>query len=86
MKVKAISTRHGWGARIECSATKSETECRRCGVVRASLKSFDKHGRGSFWKEFWRDGERLDAGDGTTPPCDARLERAAADNLERASA
>lgn len=73
----AISTRHKWGDRVELSPEKSESECERCGAVRASLKRFDGYGRGSFWKEFWRDGERLDAGDGSTPPCDARLELAA---------
>ncbi|GEC52244.1 hypothetical protein ABIF38_006406 [Bradyrhizobium japonicum] len=73
-KIRPLSTRHRWGERVELSPFKSETECSRCGVVRASLKRFDEHGRGSFWKEFWRDGDRVDLDPGTTPPCDARLE------------
>lgn len=68
----STSTRHRWGERIACGPYKSERECSRCGMVRASMHQ-NQGARDEHWKEFWRDGERIhhDA----TPPCDARLER-----------
>jgi hypothetical protein len=77
MRPKAISKRHRWGDRSELSPAKSETECARCGVVRASLKGFDDRGvpTSEYWKEYWRDGDRVDGGNGShVPPCDARIE------------
>jgi hypothetical protein len=74
------STRHKWGERVELGPYKSERECTRCGVVRASLHQ-NEGGRDVHWKEFWRDGERVDDGSGATPPCDARIERETADAL-----
>lgn len=67
-----ISTRHKWGERVECGPHKSEKQCSRCEMVRASLHDADEHGRQSHWKEFWRDQELIARG--ATPPCDARLE------------
>ena len=76
------STRHRWGPRVECGPYKSEKECTRCEMVMASLHQHQGGARDLHWKEFWRDGERVDAGDGLRPLCDFRLERETADNLE----
>jgi hypothetical protein len=66
------STRHRWGEKvIVVPFRKSERECIRCGVVRASRHEFE-NGRELHWKEFWRDLERVDKA-GETPLCDARL-------------
>jgi hypothetical protein len=79
-----VIARHKWGQRIEVSPHKSETECIRCGVVRASRHEFEG-GREIHWKEFWRDCERIECK--ATPPCDKRLEirptanRAGADQI-----
>lgn len=69
------STRHKWGERVDLGPRKSEKQCKRCGMVRASLHGADERGAPSHWKEFWQ-GEDLVAR-GATPPCDARLEVAA---------
>lgn len=82
---KPISTRHRWGERVQCGPYKSEKECLRCEVVRASIHQHVGGANDKHWKEFWRDGERLDAGDDVTPPCDFRLERQRAASLEVAS-
>lgn len=68
----SASTRHRWGERIECGPYKSEKQCVRCGMVRASMHQ-PEGARDLHWKEFWRD-EELVARDGATPLCDARLE------------
>jgi uncharacterized Fe-S cluster-containing radical SAM superfamily enzyme len=65
------STRHRWGEKAVVSRHKSETQCRRCEMVRVSRHEFE--GVELHWKEFWRDLERVDE-NGETPPCDARLE------------
>ncbi len=70
----STSTRHRWGDRVECGPHKSERQCLRCDMVRASMHDEDERGRGVHWKEFWRDQELVLRG-GATPPCDARLER-----------
>jgi hypothetical protein len=70
------STRHRWGEKTSVSPHKSETQCSRCGVVRASRHEFEGR-RELHWKEYWRDLERVDDGSGATPPCDARLEQEA---------
>ena len=43
-------------------------------MVMASLHQYPSGQQEIHWKEFYLDGERVDAGDGRTPPCDARLE------------
>jgi hypothetical protein len=48
-------------------------------MVMASRKEFEG-GRPKYWKEFWRDCERIQCE--ATPLCDARLERDTAENLE----
>lgn len=71
------SSRHRWQDKVVISAFKSERVCARCGVVMASFKQWEA-GRDLYWKEYWRDESRVDAGDGShVPPCDARLEAAA---------
>lgn len=77
------STRHKWAAKVECSPQKSERQCTRCEMVMASRKEFEG-GRPVFWKEYWRDLERIECE--ATPPCDYRLERELVDNLEGATA
>jgi hypothetical protein len=72
VKRAANSTRHRWGEKKAISPHKSEQQCERCDVVRASRHEFEG-GRELHWKEFWRDLERLDEA-GETPPCDARRE------------
>jgi hypothetical protein len=69
------STRHRWGERVECGPYKSEKTCIRCDVTRASMHQHVGGAHDQHWKEFWRDGERVDDGSGATPPCDFRLER-----------
>jgi hypothetical protein len=71
-----MSTRHRWGEKaVVVPHHKSEQECVRCGMVRASRHEFEG-GRELHWKEFWRDLERIDKA-GETPPCDARSEAGA---------
>ena len=65
------STRHRWGGRIECGPQKSEMQCVRCGMVRASMHQ-NQGVHEEHWKEFFM-GEDL-IGRNKTPPCDARLE------------
>lgn len=67
------STRHKWGEKIPLGNHKSEKTCERCGVTCGSFHQWDGP-REIHWKEFWRDGDRIDDGSGKTPPCDARLE------------
>jgi hypothetical protein len=67
------STRHRWGDKAIISPHKSEQECKRCGMVRASHHEYEG-GRELHWKEFWRDLERVNER-GETPPCDAALEK-----------
>jgi len=68
------SIRHKWASRTEISPHKTERQCSRCEMVMVSRHEFDG-GRELHWKEFWRDCDRVDNGNGT-PPCDARLEQA----------
>jgi hypothetical protein len=70
--MKKISTRHRWGERVECGPHKSEKQCVRCGVVRASMHQ-NQGAHDEHWKEFWRDEELISRE--KTPLCDARLER-----------
>ena len=73
MSAKKISTRHRWGDRRECGPHKSEKDCVRCGMTRASMHQ-NQGARDEHWKEFWRDGDQISCAD-ATPPCDGRLER-----------
>lgn len=70
------STRHKWGVRVPFPY-KTERQCTRCELVRVTRHD-DPNGRP--WIEWWRDCEQIKSN--ATPPCDARLERDLADNLE----
>jgi hypothetical protein len=74
-----VSTRHKWSAKVEFPPYKSERQCSRCEMVLVSRHE-NEGGRGVHWKEFYRDGDRVEHD--ATPPCDFRLERDLADNLE----
>lgn len=74
------SSRHRWGERVELGLHKSEKQCTRCGIIRASLHQ-QEGGRDRHWKEFFHGLDRVDV-NGATPPCDARLEPRHAGELE----
>lgn len=61
-------TRHSWSAPSRISEHKTERECVKCGLVKASRHEGDEH-----WTEFWRGLDRLP--DDRTPACEpARVE------------
>ena len=68
----STSTRHKWGDRDERSPQRTLYHCKRCGMITGSRHEYE--GREQHWKEFYMGSDRVDAGDGKTPPCDARLE------------
>jgi hypothetical protein len=70
------STRHKWGERVPFQF-KTERQCVRCELVRVTRHDDPQ---GQPWIEWWRDQVRIESD--ATPPCDARLERELADNLE----
>lgn len=65
------STRHRWDDKKR-HAHKTEQQCQRCGIVKATHHQFEG-GREIYWTEFWRDLEKIETD--RTPLCDARLER-----------
>ena len=76
-----MSARHRWGEKVRFGNYKSEQQCVRCELVKVSRHE-NEGSRPLHWKEYWRDGDRMDVGDGVMPPCDARLESESSDNLE----
>lgn len=57
---------HRWGERVVVSPNKTERQCLRCGIVKATRNECEG-GRPLFWTEFWRGLDRIE-GDGT-PAC-----------------
>lgn len=72
------SARHKWGGKVRLEH-KTEQQCTRCEMVKATHHQ-NEGGRDVYWTEFWRDLEKIERA--ATPPCDARLERETAANLE----
>ena len=60
---------HRWGDKVEFPlARKSERECRNgCRIIKLSRHEC-YGGRDVYWKEFWRDGERISCQG--TPVCE----------------
>lgn len=72
------SARHKWDGKVRFEH-KTEQQCTRCEMVKATFHQWEPAGD-VYWTEFWRDGEKVEHA--ATPPCDARLERETAANLE----
>lgn len=56
--------RHSWGEKTVVSPYKSERQCQKCGIVKAS-----RHEHNSHWVEYWRGLDRIDVI--RTPACEA---------------
>lgn len=59
-------TRHRWSERTVISPNKSERQCLRCGMVKASIHQWDGP-KELHWPEFYRGLDKIECAG--TPPC-----------------